>query len=276
MRINITKGLSLNFDIIKHQIGNSEINSVSARVLHEQLQVKSRFNDWINNRIKKYGFVENEDFKAVTKNLVTAQGNTSTFFDYIVSIDMAKELAMVENSEIGRKIRRYFIEVEKKFREQSQKPFSRKEEVESQLVGLEFTFKHLRPSEASKIGMTKTLFGKIGLETSYLPEYSDEEHTFSAKALLEKFEIKISVQQFNKKMILAGFLETKTRKSSKYRTEKDVDGKEVKIPILKEFKSLTEKGLEFGKNMISPKNQLESQPHYFEKKFSQLLELLQI
>jgi ribosomal protein L7/L12 len=157
-----------------------------------------------------------------------------------------------------------------------EKPFSRKEEVESQLVGLEFTFKHLRPSEASKIGMTKTLFEKIGLETSYLPEYSDEEHTFSAKTLLEKFEIKISVQQFNKKMISAGFLETKTRKSSKYRTEKDVDGKEVKIPILKEFKSLTEKGLQFGKNMISPKNQLETQPHYFEKKFSQLLELLQI
>jgi ribosomal protein L7/L12 len=159
---------------------------------------------------------------------------------------------------------------------QKTETISRKEEVESQLVGLDFVFKHLRPSEASKIGMTKTLFGKIGLETSYLPEYSDEEHTFSAKTLLEKFEIKISVQQFNKKMISAGFLETKTRKSSKYRTEKDVDGKEVKIPILKEFKSLTEKGLQFGKNMISPKNQLETQPHYFENRFSELLEFLEL
>jgi phage regulator Rha-like protein/ribosomal protein L7/L12 len=149
-------------------------------------------------------------------------------------------------------------------------------QIEKEMIGLKTAIEILRPSEASKIGMTKTLFGKIGLETSYLPEYSDEEHTFSAKALLEKFEIKISVQQFNKKMISAGFLETKTRKSSKYKTEKDVDGKEVKIPILKEFKSLTEKGLEFGKNMISPKNQLESQPHYFENKFSELLELLQI
>jgi ribosomal protein L7/L12 len=159
---------------------------------------------------------------------------------------------------------------------QKTETISRKEEIESQLVGLEFAFKHLRPSEASKIGMTKTLFEKIGLETSYLPEYSDEEHTFSAKALLEKFEIKISVQQFNKKMISAGFLETKSRKSSKYRTEKDVNGKEVKIPILKEFKSLTEKGLEFGKNMISPKNQLETQPHYFENRFSELLKILEI
>jgi phage regulator Rha-like protein/ribosomal protein L7/L12 len=149
-------------------------------------------------------------------------------------------------------------------------------QIEKEMIGLKTAIEILRPSEASKIGMTKTLFGKIGLETSYLPEYSDEEHTYSAKTLLEKLEIKISVQQFNKKMISLGFLETKTRKSSKYKTEKDVDGKEVKIPILKEFKSLTEKGLKFGKNMISPKNQLESQPHYFENRFSELLELLQI
>ncbi|EJF06108.1 KilA-N domain-containing protein [Thiovulum sp. ES] len=72
---------------------------------------------------------------------------------------------------------------------------SRKEEVETQLVGLEFSFKHLRPSEASKIGMTKTLFTQIGLNTSYLPKYSDEEHTYSAKALLEKFGVKISVNK---------------------------------------------------------------------------------
>ncbi|EJF07016.1 hypothetical protein ThvES_00009310 [Thiovulum sp. ES] len=153
---------------------------------------------------------------------------------------------------------------------------SRKEEVEKEMIGLKTAIEILRPSEASKIGMTKTLFKDLGLKTSYLPEYSDEEHTFSAKALLEKFGVKISVQQFNKEMISAGFLETKTRKSSKYKTEKDEDGNEIKIPILKEFKSLTEKGLKFGKNLISPKNQLESQPHYFEKSFSELLKLLKI
>jgi phage anti-repressor protein len=265
----------MNFDIIKYQIGNDEINSVSARDLHEKLQVKSRFNDWINNRVKKYGFVENEDFVWVTKNLVTHRENgqkgVSEYKDCIVTLDMAKELAMVENNEIGRTVRRYFIKVEKKFRLQNQVSET---QTDRELKGLKFTFDVLRPSEASKIGMTKTLFTQIGLNTSYLPEYSDEEHTYSAKALLEKSGVKVSVQQFNKQMISAGFLETKTRKSSKYRTEKDVNGNEVKIPILKEFKSLTEKGLEFGKNVISPKNQLESQPHYFEKKFPELLKTL--
>ncbi|EJF07626.1 prophage antirepressor [Thiovulum sp. ES] len=153
---------------------------------------------------------------------------------------------------------------------------SLKEKLELEFVGVKNTIEILRVNQASKIGMIEVVHKKYDLETSYLPKYSDEEHTYSAKALLEKFGVKISVQQFNKKMISAGFLETKTRKSSKYKTEKDENGKEVKIPILKEFKSLTEKGLEFGKNLISPKNQLETQPHYFESKFSELLEILKI
>jgi hypothetical protein len=108
---------------------------------------------------------------------------------------------------------------------------SLKEKLELEFVGVKNTIDILRVNEASKIGMVETIHKKFDLETSYLPKYSDEEHTYSAKALLEKFGVKISVQQFNKKMISAGFLETKTRKSSKYRTEKDENGNEVKIQI---------------------------------------------
>jgi ribosomal protein L7/L12 len=153
---------------------------------------------------------------------------------------------------------------------------SKKEEFEIELLAFNNSVEMLRVNGASKIKMIRIFHEAKNLETSYLPEYSDENHTFSAKALLEKFDIKISVQQFNKLLISAGFLELKTRKSSKYRTEKDENGNEKKIPILKTFKSLTEKGLEFGKNMISEKNQLETQPHYFENKFSELLKILEI
>ena len=48
------------------------------------------------------------------------------------------------------------------------------------------------------------------------------------------------------------------------------------IPIYKEFKSLTKKGLEFGVNKVSTQNQLQTQPHYFENKFHKLLEIIQI
>jgi hypothetical protein len=151
---------------------------------------------------------------------------------------------------------------------------SLKEKLELEFVGAKNTIEILRVNEASKIGMIETIHKKFDLETSYLPKYSDENHAVALSVLLKKFGVKMSAQKFNKLLISAGILEVKTRKSSKYRTEKDVEGKEVKIPIMKEFKSLTKKGLEFGKNVISPKNQLETQPYYFESKFSELLNIL--
>ena len=88
-----------------------EGSRISARELHDFLQVKSRFNDWINNRIKKYEFREGKDFYKVTKTLVT-QGGKQQGFDVILSLGMAKELCMVENNDLGRKARQYFIKAE--------------------------------------------------------------------------------------------------------------------------------------------------------------------
>lgn len=86
---------------------------VSARELHEFLEVSTRYNDWIKIRIEKYDFEENEDFITLTENLVYG-GKQNVHF---ISVDMAKELSMVENNEKGSQARKYFIEVEKKFKE---------------------------------------------------------------------------------------------------------------------------------------------------------------
>lgn len=88
-----------------------EGNRISARELHIFLKVKSRFNDWINNRIKKYKFKEGNDFRKVTKTLVT-QGGKQQGFDVILSMSMAKQLCMVENNELGKQARQYFIKAE--------------------------------------------------------------------------------------------------------------------------------------------------------------------
>ncbi len=89
------------------------IATCNARDLHEFLEVKSRFNDWITGRIKKYDFVEGEDFTAITESKVTAQGNASEYMAYYISTDMAKELSMVENNDKGKQARKYFISIEK-------------------------------------------------------------------------------------------------------------------------------------------------------------------
>lgn len=95
--------------ISNNKISNFEVQTVSARELHDFLEVKSRFNDWINNRIRDFGFVENQDFVTVTKNLVSGGSQKEIH----LSIDMAKELSMVERNEKGRQARQYFIEMEK-------------------------------------------------------------------------------------------------------------------------------------------------------------------
>ena len=106
-------------ELIKIQTNEVGENCVSARELHEGLKIKSKFNDWITNRIKKYGFEENLDFILVTKILETnnPKNPTTKEKDYIITVDMGKELCMVENNELGRQFRKYFIESEKKLKE---------------------------------------------------------------------------------------------------------------------------------------------------------------
>ena len=133
-------------ELIKVTEENGE-QLVSARDLHEFLEIKSRFNDWIKNRIEKYDFEENQDFVTITKKLVTAQGNESNYLDYILKIDMAKELSMVENNDKGSQARKYFIQCENKL-----KQVTKKQLPENYLEAL----KQLVISEEKRIEAEKT------------------------------------------------------------------------------------------------------------------------
>lgn len=92
---------------------------VSARELHEFLGVKTKFTDWFNGRIKKYEFIENSDFILVSEKKETnnPKNPTTEIKDYAITIEMAKELSMVENNEKGNQARKYFIQCEKKLKE---------------------------------------------------------------------------------------------------------------------------------------------------------------
>jgi anti-repressor protein len=94
------------------------VDGVDARDLYDFLDSKQEFANWIKNRIDEYGFVEGEDFLT---NLSKTPNGGRPRTDYTLSIDMAKELAMVEKTEKGRMARRYFIACEKKIREAERK-----------------------------------------------------------------------------------------------------------------------------------------------------------
>jgi phage anti-repressor protein len=86
---------------------------VDARELHEQLLVGKVFAAWIQEKFERYGFIEGEDFFPISEK--TQNGRPKQ--DYILTLDTAKEIAMVQNNEMGRAIRKYFIEVEKRFKQ---------------------------------------------------------------------------------------------------------------------------------------------------------------
>lgn len=99
-------------------INGELIQTVNARDLHAFLEVGKDFTTWIKDRINQYGFVENQDY-IIVENLSSpksgsAKSRQRLMKDYSISINMAKELSMVERNEKGKRARQYFIECEKK------------------------------------------------------------------------------------------------------------------------------------------------------------------
>lgn len=99
------------------KINVTKDNKVSARELYEFLGSKRQFADWIKQRINKYGFEENIDYEIISlisQNCeIKKRGGDRRSVDYIITLDMAKELSMIENSPKGREARRYFLDLEK-------------------------------------------------------------------------------------------------------------------------------------------------------------------
>lgn len=86
----------------------AEQPTVSARDLHEALEIKSKYADWFKN-MSAYGFVENMDYFTFSKNLE----NGGRTIDHNISVDMAKQICMIQRSEKGKLYRQYFIDLEK-------------------------------------------------------------------------------------------------------------------------------------------------------------------
>lgn len=86
---------------------------VSGTELHRILGVRSRYCDWIKNRLNDCDATEDEEFQVFTKKIVKGRPT----LEYIIKLDTAKEMAMLERNEKGKQVRRYFIEVEKKYKQ---------------------------------------------------------------------------------------------------------------------------------------------------------------
>lgn len=90
------------------------VQTVNARSLHTFLEVKSKFADWVTRRIEQYEFVQGIDFVTILNS-----ENSPPSVEYHITLDMAKELSMVERNHKGKEARQYFIACEKKLRQVS-------------------------------------------------------------------------------------------------------------------------------------------------------------
>ena len=184
--------------LIKVRKTKEEQQVVSARELWQFLNVGRHFNSWIKGRIEKYDFIENEDFiivSLITQNGVIKKGGDRKSLDYILTLDMAKELAMIENNPAGRAVRRYFIQCEKKYRKLLDEKHSKEIQALQENDSSEF---YLKKIEA--------------LETNY------QEVQKFIKELYEESELlKVTMQKFNSRCtwlsLLAGQGERLIRES---------------------------------------------------------------
>ena len=128
----------------------------------------------------------------------------------------------------------------------------------SELSLLKFSMNVLNLSDSGKISMLGN-FGKIhNMNTGYLPSYSEEKITKPLSELLKEFNVSMSAISFNKILLEKGIIKEMERNSSK--------------GTIKKFKSIV--NLDYGKNLLSPKNPKETQPHYYEDKFEELISLV--
>ncbi len=100
-------------ELLKINYGNDRI-TLSARELHEFLGIGTQYTKWFD-RMSEYGFYENVDYQAISQKRLTAQGNETTYIDHEITLDMAKEIAMIQRSDKGKEVRQYFLELERRW-----------------------------------------------------------------------------------------------------------------------------------------------------------------
>ncbi len=102
-------------DLIAITYNDKDEPVISGRDLHERLEIKTAYKDWFP-RMCEYGFEETKDFNSLKFEQVQYEGDREVkrmFTDHVLTLDMAKQLCMIQRTDKGRQFREYFIEVER-------------------------------------------------------------------------------------------------------------------------------------------------------------------
>ena len=144
---------------------SSEQPTVSARELYAGLEITDRFSRWFE-RMSAYGFTEGSDFTSVKSSTLVNNGAEREISDYQVSIDMAKQICMIQRSEKGRQYRQYFIDLEKAWNTPEQ-VFARALKMADQTIA---KLKDSVKSLSTEISVKNQIIGELKPKADYYDE----------------------------------------------------------------------------------------------------------
>lgn len=153
------------------------VQTVDARQLHEFLESKKQFADWIKNKVVDDDlFTEDQDYILLHQEVKQNGIGGHNKKDYAVTIDTAKHLSMMERTAKGKQARQYFIECEKVARGISPSliGIDKKEELELELIAAKYATDILRLSDSSKLERMHIVYESHGISSAFLPEYTEK------------------------------------------------------------------------------------------------------
>ena len=152
-----------NLELIKVEVNENNEPIVGGRELHEALEIKTEYKKWFE-RMCEYGFVENYDYVRVTQKCHTP-GGTQDITNHAIKLDMAKEIAMIQRKKKKKKVRQYFIQVEKDYNSPEKIMARALKIAENKLNTLQIAYDEIKPkalfAEAVETAHTSILVGDM-------------------------------------------------------------------------------------------------------------------
>ena len=153
-----------NLELIKVETNENNEPIVGGRELHEALEIKTPYTQWFE-RMCEYGFVENIDYCTVSQKCEIANGGYQNKYNHAIKIDMAKEIAMIQRSEAGKKVRQYFIQVEKDYNSPEKIMARALKIAETKINTLQIAYNEMKPkalfADAVETAHTSILIGDM-------------------------------------------------------------------------------------------------------------------
>lgn len=179
--------------ISKREINGTEVNSVNARELHEALEVKKPFTQWIEPKLKDGMLVEGRDYISFNQ-VVKREIGATTRQEYTLTLDTAKHIAMMSKTAKAYEVREYFIQVEKEYINSLSKPDDTNTQVVLALNMMTKALETIVTQNQTILTMLQTQQEQIKVDTKLEVKFADKPNTRMMKRRLsneDKFIAKV-------------------------------------------------------------------------------------